>query len=145
MSTSSSQQQSSSETTKHVVNAHNEWDPLEEVIVGRAENAVVPRFTTEVKANTYEYHWDFYIANSGKQFPREHLKKAVAEIDEFCNILEHEGITVRRPDIIDHQKVYFLVYKVASNLKCKICKYQREICFFIKLSKSFSYFLYVMH
>jgi len=106
LSTTSSQQQSSSETTKHVVNAHNEWDPLEEVIVGRAENAVVPQFTTEVKANTYEYHWDFYTANSGKQFPREHLNKAVAEIDEFCNILEHEGITVRRPDIIDHQKPY---------------------------------------
>ena len=128
MSTSSLQQQSSSETTKHVVNAHNEWDPLEEVIVGRAENAVVPRFTTEVKANTYEYHWDFYIANSGKQFPREHLKKAVAEIDEFCNILEHEGITVRRPDIIDHQKVYFLVYKVASNLKCKIENIKEFTC-----------------
>ncbi|XP_016311749.1 glycine amidinotransferase, mitochondrial-like [Sinocyclocheilus anshuiensis] len=30
--------------------AHNEWDPLEEVIVGRAENACVPPFTVEVKA-----------------------------------------------------------------------------------------------
>lgn len=34
--------------------AHNEWDPLEEVIVGRAENACVPPFTVEVKVhNTY--------------------------------------------------------------------------------------------
>uniref|UniRef100_A0A672NUA4 Glycine amidinotransferase n=1 Tax=Sinocyclocheilus grahami TaxID=75366 RepID=A0A672NUA4_SINGR len=29
--------------------AHTEWDPLEEVIVGRAENACVPPFTVEVK------------------------------------------------------------------------------------------------
>lgn len=29
--------------------AYNEWDPLEEVIVGRAENACVPPFTVEVK------------------------------------------------------------------------------------------------
>lgn len=29
--------------------AYNEWDPLEEVIVGRAENARVPPFTVEVK------------------------------------------------------------------------------------------------
>lgn len=29
--------------------AYNEWDPLEEVIVGRAENAHVPPFTVEVK------------------------------------------------------------------------------------------------
>jgi len=89
-----------------VVNAHNEWDPLEEVIVGRAENSVVPNFTTEVKANTYEYHWDFYKANNGEYFPAEHLKKAVAEIEEFCRILEHEGVVVQRPDIIDHKKKY---------------------------------------
>ena len=96
-------------TSKYIVNSHNEWDPLEEIIVGRAENAVVPQFTAEVKANTHEDSWDFYIANSGKQFPKEHLKKAVAEIEEFCNILEHEGVTVRRPDIIDHQKVSFSI------------------------------------
>lgn len=29
--------------------SYNEWDPLEEVIVGRAENARVPPFTVEVK------------------------------------------------------------------------------------------------
>lgn len=30
---------------------YNEWDPLEEVIVGRAENAYVPPFTVEVKVS----------------------------------------------------------------------------------------------
>lgn len=30
----------------------NEWDPLEEVIVGRAENAHVPPFTVEVKVSS---------------------------------------------------------------------------------------------
>ena len=34
--------------------AWNEWDPLEEVIVGRPDNAVVPPLTHEVKANTYD-------------------------------------------------------------------------------------------
>ena len=34
---------------------HNEWDPLEEVIVGRAENACVPQFTSEVKVNFIEF------------------------------------------------------------------------------------------
>lgn len=33
--------------------AYNEWDPLEEVIVGRAENACVPPFTVEVKVQTH--------------------------------------------------------------------------------------------
>lgn len=30
---------------------YNEWDPLEEVIVGRAEDAHVPPFTVEVKVS----------------------------------------------------------------------------------------------
>lgn len=31
----------------------NEWDPLEEVIVGRVEAATVPDFTIEVKVSEY--------------------------------------------------------------------------------------------
>lgn len=48
--------------------AWNEWDPLEEVIVGRAENAICPPLTHEVKANTYQYWWDYYTENGGKPF-----------------------------------------------------------------------------
>ncbi|XP_077997057.1 glycine amidinotransferase, mitochondrial-like [Glandiceps talaboti] len=84
----------------------NEWDPLEEIIVGRVEGAHVPPFTVEVKANTYEKHWDFYSANGGKPFPVEHLKKAQVEIENFCKVLEHEGVTVRRPAKLDHSKEY---------------------------------------
>eukprot|EP00063_Salmo_salar_P067757 XP_014042592.1 PREDICTED: glycine amidinotransferase, mitochondrial-like [Salmo salar] len=81
--------------------AYNEWDPLEEVIVGRAENARVPPFTVEVKANTYEKHWPFYQKYGGQSFPEDHLKKAVAEIEEMCNILRMEGVTVQRPEPMD--------------------------------------------
>ena len=59
------------------VNSHNEWDCLEEVIVGRPENACVPPFTVEVKANTYEKYWDFYEQHGGKSFPKPHLKVGV--------------------------------------------------------------------
>ena len=73
--------------------------------MGRPENACVPPFSVEVKANTYEKWWDFYITHGGKKFPKEHLDIAIKEMDELCNILEHEGVKVRRPDIIDHEKV----------------------------------------
>jgi len=89
-----------------VVNSHNEWDPLEEVIVGRAENACVPPFTREVKANTHQQHWNFYESYGGTNFPHNHLNKAIAEIENLCTILEHEGVNVRRPDIMDHSKTY---------------------------------------
>jgi glycine amidinotransferase len=85
--------------------AYNEWDPLEEVIVGRPENAIVPAFTIEVKANTHQKYWPFYQQYGGKPFPTEHVEKAVKEMEEFCKILEHEGVTVRRPKILDHNKV----------------------------------------
>ncbi|XP_043529908.1 glycine amidinotransferase, mitochondrial [Chiloscyllium plagiosum] len=86
--------------------SYNEWDTLEEVIVGRPENACVPPFTVEVKANTYEKNWPFYQKHGGQNFPKEHVKKAVAEIEEMCNVLRGEGITVRRPEIIDWSDYY---------------------------------------
>lgn len=73
--------------------------------MGRAENACVPPFTAVVKANTYEKHWNFYEKYGGQMFPKEHIKKAVEEVETFCGILRQEGVIVRRPDIIDHQKV----------------------------------------
>ncbi|XP_077052961.1 glycine amidinotransferase, mitochondrial-like [Siphateles boraxobius] len=88
------------------VSAYNEWDPLEEVIVGRAENACVPPFTVEVKANTHGKHWAFYQQHGGQTFPKDHVKKAVAEIEEMCNILRHEGVTVRRPEPVDWSLEY---------------------------------------
>ena len=92
--------------SKSPVCSYNEWDPLEELIVGRPENAFVPNFTIEVKANTHQKYWPFYQKYGGKPFPAEHIKKAVKQMDEFCKILEHEGVTVRRPNILDHSKEY---------------------------------------
>uniref|UniRef100_A0A6I8P7C5 Glycine amidinotransferase n=1 Tax=Ornithorhynchus anatinus TaxID=9258 RepID=A0A6I8P7C5_ORNAN len=88
------------------VSSYNEWDPLEEVIVGRAENACVPPFTVEVKANTYEKYWSFYQQHGGRPFPPDHVRKAVAEIEEMCDILKMEGVTVRRPDPVDWSLTY---------------------------------------
>ncbi|CAH1789414.1 unnamed protein product, partial [Owenia fusiformis] len=84
----------------------NEWDPLEEVIVGNVNGATVPPFTVEVKTNTHAKHWEFFRKHGGKSFPEAHLKKANAEIEEFCNILKHEGVEVKRPDYVDFSQVY---------------------------------------
>ena len=98
------------------VNCHNEWDPLEEVIVGRVENACVPQFTAEVKANVGSKYEDFFVTHGGKKFPKEILDNVNDEIEELCNILQHEGVRVRRPEIVDHEKVretfeiYFLYH-----------------------------------
>jgi len=85
---------------------YNEWDSLEEVIVGRVEGAHIPPMTIEVKANTIEKWWDYFHKNSGKSFPLQHIQKAGEEIEEMCKILQHEGVIVRRPEILDHSKIY---------------------------------------
>lgn len=40
---------------KSPVSSHNEWDPLEEVIVGRVEGATIPNLTHEVKVKDENY------------------------------------------------------------------------------------------
>ena len=50
-------------------------------------------------------HW-FFSKNGGKPFPEEHVKIAAKQLEEFCKMLELEGITVRRPDNIDHSFEY---------------------------------------
>ena len=86
--------------------SYNEWDPLEEVIVGTVEGAHMPPMTIEVKNSTSKKWWEFFQRNSGKPFPAEHLKMAAKEIEEMCNILRHEGVIVRRPEALDHGMVY---------------------------------------
>ena len=65
----------------------------------------MPEFSVEVKANTYEKHWPFFSRFGGRPFPKEHLKKAQVEVEEFCNILRHEGVIVRRPEVMNFSEV----------------------------------------
>ena len=78
----------------------------QEVIVGRVEGATVPELTPEVQACVPEKQWPFYKQFGGQSFPHNHLRKAAAEIEELCRILEGEGVTVRRPDIVDFSQSY---------------------------------------
>ena len=65
----------------------------------------MPKFSVEVKANTFDKHWPFFEQYGGKSFPHDHLRKAAIEVEEFCNILRHEGVTVRRPEPVDFSEV----------------------------------------
>ena len=88
------------------VNCYNEWDPLEEIIVGRLEGACVPPLTADVRACLSGSKYPFFVERAGGRFPTEHTKKAIAEVENFCSVLEAEGVTVQRPDIVDFQEDY---------------------------------------
>lgn len=89
-----------------VVNSHNEWDLLEEVIVGRAENACVPEWHPVLQATMPTQHWDFFRHNGGKPFPAELIAAAERELEVFCCELEAQGVTVRRPEPVDWWQAY---------------------------------------
>ncbi|XP_072022947.1 glycine amidinotransferase, mitochondrial-like [Amphiura filiformis] len=86
--------------------SYNEWDLLEEVIVGRAEGATVPPLTVAIKGSTVEENWNFFSKYGGRSFPLDHVKKAKAELEEFCSVLRREGVIVRRPDVVDFSVKY---------------------------------------
>ena len=79
----------------------------------------MPQFSVEVKANTYEKHWPFFDKFGGRSFPNEHLKKAQVEIEEFCNILRHEGVLVRRPEATDFSEVITIQLNMTNEKKGK--------------------------
>jgi glycine amidinotransferase len=89
-----------------VVHCYNEWDPLEEVIVGVIEGASIPSWHISLKTTMPEKHWTFYQESGGKPFPREQIEAAGKDLDEFVHILESEGVVVRRPDVIDFNVPY---------------------------------------
>jgi len=83
------------------VNSYNEWDCLEEVIVGRPDGARVPKLGTEVKATIKPGNWPWISKFSGKPHELQRVQKATEQVNEFCRVLEMEGVRVRRPDVIN--------------------------------------------
>lgn len=94
--------------TEKVVWSCNEWDPLEEVIVGVVEGAIVPTWNPALQATTPTHARSFFEKYGGKPFPKVMIDEASKELDGLVKVLENEGVKVRRPDItcVDFSKEY---------------------------------------
>ncbi len=88
------------------VNSHNEWDPLEEIIVGRLEGATIPSHHVSVTFNVPRALARIHAFVGGLRYPRILTTAAQRELDEFIHVLEAEGVTVRRPDVVDFAVPY---------------------------------------
>ncbi|HRX78085.1 MAG: amidinotransferase [Planctomycetaceae bacterium] len=88
------------------VNSYNEWDPLEEVIVGRLEHAMLPD-SQIINKHTFPPSDSSLIqeilALGGVPYPPDMIQAAQKCLDRFIQILEAEGIIVRRPDVVDYE------------------------------------------
>ncbi len=97
------------ETLACPVNSHNEWDPLEEVIVGRLEHAMLPDAQI-INKHTFPPSdspiIDEILALGGFPYPTEMIEAAQDSLDQFIHILKSEGVVVRRPDVVDYERPF---------------------------------------
>lgn len=85
----------------------NEWDPLEEVIVG---NPLRARFPTADPSTQLAEFPDRSLDEIPKgPFPNWVIEETEEDLDAFVSALENAGVTVRRPDTWPHEKEFSTV------------------------------------
>ncbi len=95
--------------TNKTVNSHNEWDLLEEVIVGSPKNAFfsfwdpIDRYLYSQKELT---EIERYLKLK-QPYPREYIEKGIQAKERFIHILEAEGVKVRRVEEVGYNQEFF--------------------------------------
>ncbi|WP_200260278.1 inosamine-phosphate amidinotransferase 1 [Streptomyces sp. HSG2] len=84
-----------------LVDVHNEWDPLEEVVIGSIEGAQVPRPGEDLFAIEFAQYGSMDRIPSGP-VPRQVLEETRDDLDQLCAEISDLGIKVRRPQETDH-------------------------------------------
>ena len=88
------------------VRSYNEWDPLEEIIVGIIDDASFPAWHMSLPSVLPSDQVETFRRNAGSPFPAGLMAAADRELTEFVRILEGEGVTVRRPEPIPQRDSY---------------------------------------
>ncbi len=84
----------------NLVNSHNEWDELEEIIVGSARLARVPEKDKGMVAASVGGGYDYFDPDISEFFPEYILQETEEDIDNFTSELKKLNIKVRRPEDI---------------------------------------------
>lgn len=107
------------QTDRRIVNAWNEWDPLQEIVVGSAENAC---FEPTEPGNKPQQRgeWAAQPFPTGRK-PAELNDKANEELDGLTALLESQGVTVRRPSVRDYAGSLRTPDFEVANQYCAVC------------------------
>lgn len=91
------------------VNSHNEWDPLEEVIVGTPAGAMFPGWDTINEMCVPPGMWEQIVDRMGGRdvpYPKRMIDAASEQLTGFIRLLESEGIKVRRVDDVPYDQPF---------------------------------------
>jgi glycine amidinotransferase len=89
-----------------LVNVHNEWDPLEEMIVGSADGARVPAPDRGLFTIDYaEYLGDESEIPTGRHQQRV-IEEANEDLEGLVEVLRSHGVVVRRPAPTDFSRPF---------------------------------------
>ena len=86
--------------------SNNDWDPLTEIIVGRADNARIPTVDRSTMSMSYTNYDIEKIKPLEGPYPKWLIEEANEDADELCNVLTIAGVKVHRPLPIDHSKTF---------------------------------------
>ena len=89
-----------------IVNVHNEWDPLEEIIVGTAIGARIPIQDKGLYVIEYRDYYDTIADIPSGEYDPKIIEETEEDLYELVLVLEKLGIKVRRPAITDHSKFF---------------------------------------
>lgn len=86
----------------------NEWDPLEEVIVGNPLRARFP--TADPSTQLTEFPDRSLDQIPQGPFPDWVIEEAEEDLNEFVAVLEQQGITVKRPETWPHEASFSTIH-----------------------------------
>jgi N-dimethylarginine dimethylaminohydrolase len=87
-----------------VVWSCNEWDQLEEVIVG---NPLQARFPTADRSTQVAEFPDRAIGDIPQgAFPQQIIEETAEDLGAFVKVLEDQGVTVKRPETWPHERSF---------------------------------------
>ena len=84
-----------------VVWSCNEWDPLEEVVVGNPLRARFP--TADLSTQMAEFPDRKLEDIPQGAFPQQIIEETEEDLNQFVAVLEQQGVTVKRPETWPHE------------------------------------------
>lgn len=91
---------------KSIVSSHNDWDPLEEIFVGIANNARVPTLDKSTHSFCFTLQKQDAIKGLVGPMNQKIVDEANEDLDILSDTLKGLGVKVRRPVSLDHAKTY---------------------------------------